>query len=118
MYGAQKAKVAEMLGVSDSQGQEVIDAYWNTNFGLKGRKEWLEAYWEKTNKKFIQGVDGRKIFTRSKHSLLNARLQSGGAIGMDLAGIIFHEKAKKEGLLAKGLARTIYYHKQHCGFTQ
>lgn len=117
MYGAQKAKVAEMLGVSESQGQEVIDAYWNTNFGLKGRKEWLEAYWEKTNKKFIQGVDGRKIFTRSKHSLLNARLQSGGAIGMDLAGIIFHEKAKKEGLLEKGLARTIYYHKQHCGLS-
>lgn len=113
LYGCQAAKAAEMLGTSKEIGQQVIDAYWDTNYGLKGRKEWLEEYWEKSGKKFIQGVDGRKIFTRSKHSLLNARLQSGGAIGMDLAGIIFHEKAKAENLLDKGLSRTIYYHDEY-----
>lgn len=111
MYGAQAPKIAAMLGVSKEVGQKVIDAFWDTNYGLKGRKEYLEKFWESTGKKFILGIDNRKIWTRSRHSLLNAYLQSGGAIGMDLAGIIWHKKMLKEGLLDKGVARTIYYHK-------
>lgn len=118
MYGAQAPKIATMLGVSKEVGQKVIDAFWDTNYGLKGRKEYLEKFWESTGKKYILGFDGRKIWIRSKHSLLNAFLQSGGAIGMDIAGILWHENALKEGLLDKGVARTIYYHKIHCGFTQ
>lgn len=118
MYGAQAAKIASMLGVSRDVGQKVIDAFWDTNYGLKGCREYLESFWEKSGKKYIKGFDGRKIWTRSKHSLLNCYLQSGGAIGMDLAGIIWHEKCQAEGLLEKGVARTIYYHKQNCGFIQ
>ncbi len=115
MYGAQAAKVAAMLGIDKDKAQDVIDAFWDTNFGLKGAKEALEKYWEGTGKKFIRGIDGRKIFTRSKHSLLNARIQSCGALLMDLAGVIWHEKATAAGLLDLGVARTIYYHKQNCG---
>lgn len=111
MYGAQAPKIAAMLGVSKEVGQKVIDAFWDTNYGLKGRKEYLEKFWESTGKKYILGFDGRKIWIRSKHSLLNAFLQSGGAIGMDVAGILWHKEALKEGLLKKGVARTIYYHK-------
>lgn len=110
MYGAQAAKIASMLGVSKDTGQKVIDAFWDTNFGLKGCREYLEKYWESTGKRYIKGFDGRKIWTRSKHSLLNCYLQSGGAIGMDLAGILWHKYCKEEGLLDKGVARTIYYH--------
>lgn len=113
LYGAQAAKVASMLGISKDKAQGVIDAFWDTNYGLKGCKEWLEKFWEKTGKRYILGVDKRKIWTRSKHSLLNAYLQSMGAIGMDLAGIIWHERALKEGLLDKGVARTIYYHDEY-----
>lgn len=86
MYGAQAPKIASMLGVDKDKGQAVIDAFWDTNFGLKGCKEYLEKFWESTGKKYILGFDNRKVWTRSKHSLLNAYLQSGGAIGMDLAG--------------------------------
>lgn len=111
LYGAQAAKVASMLGITKDQAQKVIDAFWDTNYGLKGCKEWLEKFWEGTGKKYILGIDKRKIWTRSKHSLLNAYLQSMGAIGMDLAGILWHERALKGGLLDKGAARTIYYHK-------
>lgn len=111
LYGAQAAKVASMLGISKDKAQQVINAFWDTNYGLKGCKEWLEKFWESTGKKYILGIDKRKIWTRSKHSLLNAYLQSMGAIGMDLAGILWHERALEEGLLEKGVARTIYYHK-------
>lgn len=113
MYGAQAPKIASMLGVIREVGQKVIDAFWDTNLGLKGRKEYLEKFWESTGKKYILGFDNRKIWTRSKHSLLNAFLQSGGAIGMDLAGIIWHSRALEEGLLEKGVARTIYYHDEY-----
>lgn len=113
LYGAQAAKVASMLGISKDQAQKVIDAFWDTNYGLKGCKEYLEKFWESTGKRYILGIDNRKIWTRSKHSLLNAYLQSMGAIGMDLAGILWHERALGEGLLDKGVARTIYYHDEY-----
>ncbi|QZI87062.1 hypothetical protein MYOV085v1_p0040 [Vibrio phage 355E48.1] len=113
MYGAQAPKIGAMLGVSKEVGQKVIDAFWDTNFGLKGRKEYLEKFWESTGKKYILGFDNRKIWIRSKHSLLNAFLQSGGAIGMDLAGIIWHKKALEENLLKQGAKRTIYYHDEY-----
>ena len=45
LYGAQAAKVASMLGISKDQAQKVIDAFWDTNFGLKGCKEYLEKFW-------------------------------------------------------------------------
>ncbi|CAM0109401.1 DNA polymerase [Vibrio phage 184E37-3b] len=113
MYGAQAPKIGAMLGVNKEVGQKVIDAFWDTNFGLKGRKEYLEKFWESTGKKYILGFDNRKIWIRSKHSLLNAFLQSGGAIGMDLAGIIWHKKALEENLLKQGAKRTIYYHDEY-----
>lgn len=111
LYGAQAAKVAAMLGISTTRAQSVIDAFWDTNFGLKAVKEYLEKFWKSTGKKYILGIDGRKIWTRSQHSLLNAALQSTGAIMMDLAGIKLHEKLIDSGLYAEGVRRTIYYHK-------
>jgi hypothetical protein len=113
MYGAQAPKVAAMLGITKDQGQAVISAFWDTNFGLKGAKEALEKYWKSTGNKYIRGIDGRKIYTRSQHSLLNARIQSTGAILMDLAGVIWHEKCLDVGLLDKGVSRTVYYHDEY-----
>ena len=115
LYGAGAPKVASMLGVSPDQGKDAIAAFWDSNIGLKRTKEYLERQWEKSGKKFIIGIDGRKVMARSKSSLLNLALQSTGAIMMDLAGIKYKEKSLKEGLEDKGVKRTIYYHKQHCG---
>jgi hypothetical protein len=115
LYGGGAAKVAVMLGVSQQVAKAVIEALWNNNPGLKATKLYLEKQWEASGKKFIRGIDGRKIWTRSKSSLLNAALQSTGAIMMDLAGIIYKEKSMEAGLEEKGIKRTIYYHKQHCG---
>lgn len=111
LYGAQADKVASMLGISKDRGQAVIDALWDSNPGLKGCKEVLEKFWEATGKRFIYGMDGRKIYTRSKHSLLNAHFQNGGAALFDLVGILFHWQIKKNGWYDQGVRRTIYYHK-------
>ena len=111
MYGAQAAKIASMLGISLDKAQAVIDAFWDSNIGLKGRKEALEKFWELTGKRFIYGLDGRKIYTRSKHSLLNAFQQNGGAALFDLVGILLHWQLIKRGWYDEGVRRIIYYHK-------
>ena len=111
MYGAQAAKIASMLGISLEKAQAVIDAFWDSNIGLKGRREALEKFWELTGKRFIYGLDGRKIYTRSKHSLLNAYQQNGGAALFDLVGILLHWQLIKKGWYDQGVRRIIYYHK-------
>jgi len=111
MYGAQAAKIASMLDISLEAAQRVIDAFWDSNFGLKGRKEWLENFYEASGKRFIPGIDGRKIWCRSKHSLLNAYQQNGGASLFDLVGILLHWELVKRGWYDDGVRRIIYYHK-------
>ena len=113
MYGAQKAKIAVMLGITEDKAQNVIDAFWDSNLGLKGRREWLEQFWEATGKKFIPSFDGRKIWTRSKHSLLNAFQQSSGACLFDLVGILFHHRTLQNGMYEAGVRRVIYYHDEY-----
>lgn len=118
MYGAQKDKVADMLDVVPEVGQQVIDAFWDTNFGLKGRKEALEKFWEATGKKFIYAFDGHAIWTRSKHSLLNAYQQNGGASLCDLVGLLVHRNLVTLRIDGKtwydlGVRRIIYYHDEY-----
>lgn len=115
LYGAQAAKVATMLDVSEEIGQKVIDALWDANPGLKGRKEALEKFWEATGKRFIYAFDGHAIWTRSKHSLLNAYQQNGGASLCDLVGLLVHRnlmtlKIDNKTWYDLGVRRIIYYH--------
>ncbi|UYL84800.1 hypothetical protein pEaSNUABM55_00002 [Erwinia phage pEa_SNUABM_55] len=113
MYGAQAAKIASMLDISMEAAQRVIDAFWDSNYGLKGRKEWLESFYEATGKRFIPGIDGRKIWCRSKHSLLNAYQQNGGASLFDLVGILLHWELVKRGWYDDDVRRIIYYHDEY-----
>ncbi len=80
LYGAQPPKIAKMLNVPLQRAKEIYEDFWNAVPALKELKQDLEIAWESSDKKYIIGIDGRKIMTRSKHSLLNALFQSAGAI--------------------------------------
>lgn len=110
LYGAQKAKIAKMLGISLKAAQKVIDAFWDTNYGLKALKENLEKYWEATGNRYIRGVDGRKIYTRSRHSLVNALFQSCGSLIMFVSGCFMYDMLKERGLIEKGVVRLAFVH--------
>ncbi|MDB4311854.1 DNA polymerase [bacterium] len=110
LYGAQKSKISKMLGISVTAAQAVIDAFWDTNYGLKELREDLERYWTATGKKYIRGIDGRKIFTRSKHSLVNALFQSCGSIIMFLSACFMYDSLKAEGLLDQDVVRLAFVH--------
>lgn len=118
LYGAQKDKIADMLDITPDLGQSIIDAFWDSNFGLKGRKEALEKFWEATGKRFIYAFDGHAIWTRSRHSLLNAYQQNGGASLCDLVGLLVHRNLMTLKIDGKtwydlGVRRIIYYHDEY-----
>jgi len=107
IYGCQAKKQATLLGVEERLGDAINKALWEVAWGLEKCKNALGVYWENTGKKYIMAIDGSKIFTRSKHSLLNAYLQSADSILMDWACCWIHDKIKEEKLDAQ---RWIYYH--------
>lgn len=87
-FGAGSAKVASMLGVSKSEAEEVLETYWAAAQPAALLKKRLVQFWEQTGeKKWIRGIDGRRIRTRSEHALVNSLFQSTGAIIMEYADL-------------------------------
>lgn len=91
-YGASSKKIAKTLNVSALEGQQIYDDFWEAAKPLALLKERLTQFWETTGeKKWIKGIDGRKLITRSKHSLVNVLFQNTGATIMDYAGIFMNK---------------------------
>lgn len=98
-YGAQEAKVAKTIGSDLATGKLVFDAFWQAADPLNKLKERLKVYWETTGqKKFILGLDGRKVPTRSAHAILNSLFQSAGVLCAKRAMVIHDRKLKSERL--------------------
>lgn len=97
-YGAQAAKVAKTIGSDMYTGQLVYDAFWEAAKPLALLKERLYDFWVKTGKKYILGIDGRKVPTRSAHAILNSLFQSGGVICAKRAMVIYDDLIEEEGL--------------------
>lgn len=97
-YGAQAPKVAKTIGSDMYTGQLVFDAFWEAAKPLALLKERLHDFWVKTGKKYILGIDGRKVPTRSPHAILNSLFQSGGVICAKRAMVIYDDLIEEEGL--------------------
>lgn len=92
-YGASVKKFTKSLGLSESEGKAAYEGYWNANKGLKDFKEAVEKYWSTTGKKlYVPGRDGRLLFVRSKHLLVNLLGQNLGATVMSMAFCIVDNK--------------------------
>jgi DNA polymerase I-like protein with 3'-5' exonuclease and polymerase domains len=98
-YGAQEAKVAKTIGTDLATGTMVFNAFWEAAAPLKTLRDKLKLYWETTGqKKFILGLDGRKVPTRSPHSILNSLFQSAGVLCAKRAMVLHDRKLKAENL--------------------
>lgn len=111
-YNAQVKRVAKTVGCSLEEAQIIFDTFWEQAFPLKKLKEAMQAYWETEyvpptgaskgrnggSKKWLQGVDGRKLPIRSKGNVINTAFQSAGVICAKKAMIIHDRMLKKEGL--------------------
>lgn len=97
-YGSQAAKVAKTIGSDLHTGELVYNAFWVAAKPLALLKEKLHDFWVKTSKKYILGIDGRKVPTRSAHAILNSLFQSGGVICAKRAMVIYDDLIEEEGL--------------------
>jgi hypothetical protein len=98
-YNAQVKRVAKTVGCSLEDAQVIFDTFWEQAFPLKQLKEAMQAYWEtKGQKKFLLGIDGRKLPIRSKGNVINTAFQSAGVICAKRAMVIHDRKLKAEGL--------------------
>jgi len=99
-YGATAGKVAKIIGSTMQVGNQVFDAFWAAAQPLASLKEALHRYWEVVGKKrFILGIDGSKVPTRSPHAILNSLFQSAGVICAKRAMVLHDRKLKAEGFI-------------------
>lgn len=99
LYGCSPQKLEKMLGFTPQQAKKFYDDYWDAVPALRDFKQAVETFWEtKTNKSWLPGGDGRKLITRSKHSLLNTLFQSCGVICTKYTTVFAFEEFEKSGM--------------------
>jgi len=98
-YNAQPARVAKTVGCSLVDAQIIFDAFWEQAAPLKELKENMQKYWEKTGqKKFLKGIDNRKLPIRSKGNVINTAFQSAGVISAKRAMVLHEKMLRDEGM--------------------
>lgn len=99
-YNAQASRVAKIVGCDLNTANVIFDAFWVQASPLKQLKENMQRYWETTGqKKFLLGLDGRKLPIRSKGNVINTAFQSAGVICAKRAMVIHDRKLKAQGLI-------------------
>lgn len=98
-YNAQPPRVAKTIGSSLEDATVIFDTFWEQAMPLKQLKENMQKYWEtKGQKKFLLGIDGRKLPIRSKGNVINTAFQSAGVICAKRAMVIHERKLKAAGM--------------------
>ena len=97
MYGGSHHKAKKMLGISEREAKTLVDDYWKAVQPLSDLKEAVTKVLKERGKKFVVGVDGRKIMIRSQHSLLNALFQSGGVICAKYTTVFIYQLLEEQG---------------------
>ena len=97
LYGCSPKKLEDMLSFTPEQAKQFYDDYWDAVPALRDFKKAVEDFWDKNGKSYVPGADGRKLHTRSKHSLMNLLFQSYGVIAMKYITILLMEDMEKQG---------------------
>lgn len=90
LYGAGAEKIGAIVGGSVVAGQKLINTFMGNMPALQKLKEQVAYRFD--TKASLDGLDGRIILLRSKHSALNSLLQGAGAVIMKKALVLFTAK--------------------------
>jgi hypothetical protein len=107
-YGAQPPKLAKQMNWDLGKAKKVFEDFWEASSPLRDCIEGLKREWTKNNKKFIKGLDGRKLFVRSPHSIANMAFQSSGVTCAKRAAVWWDRQVKNEKL--SGVSMLCMYH--------
>lgn len=110
-YFCMPPTLAKTIGCSVKEAEEYWHSYWDLNWALDKFKQDCERFWKTNGKSFVYTIDKSKVMTRSQHTLVNCRIQSTGALIMDLAGIFMNKWVKERCI--QGAHRVIYYHDEY-----
>lgn len=91
MYGALPPKLAETMNCSLKEAQERFDMFWARYTPLAQFRDAIQEVWKSRGGKsggYLKGLDGRKLFARSPHALVNMMFQSAGSIVVKLATVL------------------------------
>lgn len=97
IYGAGFSKIAKMLRISKDEGRRFHEAYWDSIMPVKQLKEDMIKQYQANGKKYIIGIDGRKLVMRSPHSILNVLFQSAGVIAAKYTTVLLSQYLEEEG---------------------
>jgi hypothetical protein len=103
LYGAQATKLMKMLSISAEEAQRLYDLFWESVPALKELKDKVEQEWMDSGQQYIVGIDGRKLMSRSKHSLLNLLFQGTGAAMAKLSTVLICQELEELDLLGNPL---------------
>lgn len=98
MYGGSASRAKAMLGISMKEAEKLVQEYWDAVPALRDLRDDVTRVWKARGSKYVIGIDGRKIMTRSAHSLLNALFQSAGVINAKYATVFIYQLLEDQGL--------------------
>jgi len=101
MYGAQPQKLADTMGCSLRVATRRFEDFWANYTALADFKAAITKVWEDRGGKrggFLKGLDGRKLFARSPHALVNLMFQAGGSIAVKKATVLTDRWCEEAGL--------------------
>lgn len=99
LYGCSPKKLEQMLGFTASEAKKFYSDYWDAVPALRDLKRDVEIEWEQVGgKEWLKGIDGRKLNSRSRHSLINLLFQSCGVIAAKYVTVFLLQDMEKQGL--------------------
>ena len=97
IYGAGSAKIGSIIGGSTADGERAKEKFLRATPSLRSLREKVERV---AQRRWVRGLDERKIIIRHPHAALNTLLQGAGAIVMKYALTLLEEYVKVKQIKA------------------
>ena len=101
MYGAGDEKLGKVVGGNTADGKRARQYFFDNKPSFKSLRDRVQRA---SAKKFLKGLDGRKLYVRNQHSALNTLLQGAGAIIMKKALVLLDDMLKLNAVQYKFVA--------------
>ena len=108
IYGAGNQKLGQIVEGGIKEGKELRRKLLEKIPALKKLRDDVLITFR--NKKYLLGLDKRKLLARSEHSILNLLIQSAGSLIVKQATIILHRKFKQCGLKTNDVQMVAHIH--------
>ena len=97
IYGAGSKKIGSIIGGTERDGERVKEKFLRATPSLRSLREKVERV---AQRRWVKGLDGRKIIIRHPHAALNTLLQGAGSIVMKKALTLLEENVIQKQIKA------------------